>query len=202
MTLSCDPIPFSYAGTRTAIVITGGLGSLSLETSTWLARHGSIDIRLLSRAGRGKITHELRNCSGVVTIDRADTSSLEECANVFADVSTGAINSHRLPAGSLIHAAGILRDAMLVRQKMDSVLDVFGAKSSTIVRLKSSNTTCAVICNRVVFLSCIAHGKCGSDELCRRKCSPRSSSRKNPWPRQTCHFNSVGCMGRNRHGCR
>lgn len=113
------------AASPSATVITGGLGGLGLITASWLQQRQELDgqhLLLLGRSGRcmhgamagsndAAITSTtIGSMRTQVSLTRVDVSRAEETACVLA------LAAHTLPLRSILHASGVLADALLSRQ--------------------------------------------------------------------------------------
>ena len=106
---------------RTAIrasatyLVTGGLGGLGLSVATWLAERGAGHLVLVGRTG---VTTEAQKASvatmealgAMVTVAAADVSDAAALAEVLARIDAAR------PLRGVIHAAGLLDDALLEQQ--------------------------------------------------------------------------------------
>jgi acyl transferase domain-containing protein len=105
-------------------LVTGGLGGLGLETARWLAARGA---RHLALAGRRAPTPEQRLVISeleekgahvvVAQVDVSDRPRLEEFLQCIDP-----------PLAGIVHAAGTLSDAVLIRQDWTHFAPVFRAK--------------------------------------------------------------------------
>jgi polyketide synthase PksN len=112
-------------------VITGGLGGLGFIFAEYLARNFEAKLVLVGRSGP-KPGHEerlsrLRDCGGEVLVLKADVSQLEDMEMVVGEAKT-----RFLEINGVIHAAGMNRDAFILKktkEEMDAVLapKVYGA---------------------------------------------------------------------------
>lgn len=99
-------------------LITGGLGALGLETARYLADQGA---RHLALAGRGvpaaaeAVLAELRDRRVEVRVCRADVSRAEDVAALLDE-----LDASMPPLAGLVHAAGVLRDGLMLHLDPDS----------------------------------------------------------------------------------
>lgn len=95
--------------------ITGGLGGLGLETARWLVASGARHLALSGRSAPGEharaVMAELRAQGATVTTFEADAADRERMAQVLDGIS-----STMPPLRGVLHAAGALDDAVLLRQ--------------------------------------------------------------------------------------
>lgn len=93
-------------------LVTGGLGALGLLLAKWLVAEGARHLILVGRnepKGEGlKLIQELRNGGADVQTFRADVSDLGDISRLMAH-----IRNLPPPLKGVIHAAGVLDDAML-----------------------------------------------------------------------------------------
>ncbi len=122
MTLPSGPGGALGAGT---VLITGGTGMAGSTLARHLVtRHGVQDLVLLSRTGpdapgSAELVAELEAAGARVRVVACDAADREALARVIADVSA------RRPLSGVIHAAGVLDDAVvtsLTPERIDAVL--------------------------------------------------------------------------------
>lgn len=100
-------------------VISGGLGGLGLLTGEWLLEQGWQSLVLLGRSGRANLGHScIMAATAATTLTRCDIAIASE---VLALSPAGRVSS-------VIHAGGILRDAMIDRQSAGTMREVFAPK--------------------------------------------------------------------------
>jgi acyl transferase domain-containing protein len=116
---------FSAEGTY---LITGGLGGLGLETARWLARSG---VRHLALSGRSQPGEAANQCirdlerRGIsVRVFAADVANVNAMAAVIDDIQRTS-----LPLRGVVHAAGAVRDGVLLNQTWNESREVLRAKS-------------------------------------------------------------------------
>ena len=114
-------------------VITGGLGGLGLVTAEVLVESGVRCVVLVSRSGRVKHSGQgleerlqsLQASTGAkVVIEQCDMGVEDEVAAMLARVRS----SHG-PLRMVVHAAGVLSDALLGKQDAESMRSVFAPKA-------------------------------------------------------------------------
>ncbi|MFG1380951.1 SDR family NAD(P)-dependent oxidoreductase [Xanthobacter versatilis] len=108
-------------------LVTGGLGALGLHAASWLVRHGARSIALVGRNAPGEAAREavedLRRAGARVEVFQADVGEPAEVDDLLA-----AVREKMLPLRGLIHAAGVLDDALLVNQGPAHFAKVLGPK--------------------------------------------------------------------------
>lgn len=108
-------------------LVTGGLGALGLHAASWLVRHGARSIALVGRSMPGDAAREaveaLRRAGARVEVFQADVGEPAEVDDLLA-----AVREKMLPLRGLIHAAGVLDDALLVNQSPAHFLRVLAPK--------------------------------------------------------------------------
>lgn len=108
-------------------LVTGGLGALGLHAASWLVRHGARSIALVGRSMPGDAAREvveaLRRAGARVEAFQADVGEPAEVDHLLA-----AVREKMLPLRGLIHAAGVLDDALLVNQSPAHFLRVLAPK--------------------------------------------------------------------------
>ena len=111
-------------------LVTGGLGALGLRTAAMLARMGARQIVLTGRRGIDGIAEAaaasiraIERSGATVTIARADISIAADADRLFADVL-----SNLPPLRGVIHAAGVLDDALIAQQSSERLRSVMAPK--------------------------------------------------------------------------
>ena len=109
-------------------LITGGLGGVGLKLARWLAEQGAGTIVL---AGRRPVQEssepelqKLRRSGARVIIEQLDVADEGQVASLVAR-----INSEVAPLKGVIHAAGLLDDAIIMRQRAEQFLRVLRPKT-------------------------------------------------------------------------
>lgn len=115
-------------------LITGGLGGLGLVVANDLVEKGAKSLILASRrteltSSQAKAVDQIRKRGVLVHILCADVSSDDFKVQAKNLIST------LIPLGGVIHAAGVLSDAMLVNQTEDSFEKVWNPKVKGLVNL-------------------------------------------------------------------
>jgi NADPH:quinone reductase-like Zn-dependent oxidoreductase/acyl carrier protein len=110
-----------------AYLITGGLGALGLKVARWMAAHGA---RKLVLVGRNNPSEEalsairaMESSGTQVDARRADVTHREELEPILREIDEGAS-----PLRGVVHAAGVLDDAVLAQQNWDRFARVMGPK--------------------------------------------------------------------------
>lgn len=107
-----------------AVLITGGTGGIGPEIAEWYARAGADAVYLVSRGGPSAALRERFEKSGApVHYVQADVAVYDEMRRAIAAI---AANGHTLR--SVVHAAGILDDALIVNQNAERFAGVMAAK--------------------------------------------------------------------------
>jgi acyl transferase domain-containing protein/acyl-CoA synthetase (AMP-forming)/AMP-acid ligase II/NADPH:quinone reductase-like Zn-dependent oxidoreductase/acyl carrier protein len=108
-------------------LVTGGLGALGLATARWLADQGAGHLVLVGRRGvfsdQAQQTVSELERSARVTVLPADVASAADMQRVFQRIAASG-----LPLRGVVHAAGVLDDAMLARQTWERFLRVLEPK--------------------------------------------------------------------------
>ena len=138
------------ANASCASLVTGGLGGLGLLTAAWLQQASSsqlgTSLALLGRSGRSADSRRstdgdttgvaaLTSAACLVSMVRCDVSSAEEAAAVVAAAAQWQT------VGSVLHAGGILADALLVNQTAASLRTVAAPKVAGLQRLSAAAVT-------------------------------------------------------------
>jgi polyene macrolide polyketide synthase len=127
------PIAKSSWVSEGAIVVTGGLGGLGLVTAEALVEAGARCVVLVSRSGRVKYSDQglearmqgLMSSGCQVVLETCDVSNEQQVAALLARVRV----SHG-PIRGVVHAAGVLADAMLPKQSPGLLQQVWGPKAN------------------------------------------------------------------------
>jgi acyl carrier protein len=95
-------------------LITGGLGDLGLLVARWMIERGACHVLLLSRRDvdserRAKLD-ELEALGGQPKVVRGDVSNWEQVSRAVSDLDPA------LPLKGVVHAAGVLDDALMLQQ--------------------------------------------------------------------------------------
>ncbi|CAM2010379.1 polyketide synthase [Acanthopleuribacter pedis] len=104
-------------------LITGGLGGIGLATALWLAREYNTQLALITRSGRvsdPELLKQIRQTGVALEIIRADVADEEQMERALHQVHLRLGRVH-----GIFHAAGILRDKLLInsdREDFDAVL--------------------------------------------------------------------------------
>ncbi|WP_019925007.1 type I polyketide synthase [Nocardia sp. BMG111209] len=121
------PVPLDPAGT---VVVTGGTGVLGAAVARHLVQaHGARNVLLLSRsgaaaAGAAELDAELTELGARVRIAACDTADAQALRTVLAAVPP----EHPLTA--VVHAAGVIDDALFTDLTTEQVATVFRAKAA------------------------------------------------------------------------
>ncbi|RNG34403.1 type I polyketide synthase [Streptomyces botrytidirepellens] len=111
------------------VLITGGTGALGAHLARWLAEHGAEHLLLLSRRGpqspgAADLEAELTALGARVTIAACDTANRAELEAALAAIP------EEFPLTGIVHAAGVLDDAVLNGLTPQRFGTVFRAKVS------------------------------------------------------------------------
>jgi acyl transferase domain-containing protein/acyl-CoA synthetase (AMP-forming)/AMP-acid ligase II len=121
-----DPATIRHDATY---LITGGVGGVGLKIAAWLADHGAGRIVLTGRSGRMRAAAEaelaqLRSRGAEILIEALDATNPDQVAALLARINTEAS-----PLKGVIHAAGLLDDAILMRLRPDQFARVLAPKT-------------------------------------------------------------------------
>jgi acyl transferase domain-containing protein/acyl carrier protein len=118
------PVPVSPDATY---LITGGLGGLGLRCARWLASEGARNLALLGRSAPSEEARsELRalEAEGIrVRVLQADVGEQESLARALSE-----LRADMPPLRGVLHAAGLLDDALLARQERERIERVLRPK--------------------------------------------------------------------------
>jgi len=109
------------------VLITGGLGNLGLQVAHWLAARGVRHLLLTGRRGKDtpgtkEAVAALEELGARVTVAALDVADREAVATALAAIPTD------LPLRGVVHAAGVLDDALLSEQTTERFAHVMGPK--------------------------------------------------------------------------
>jgi len=109
-------------------LITGGLGGVGLKLAQWLAEQGAGTIVLAghrpARESAEPELQKLRQSRARIIIEQLDVTDERQVAALIAR-----INSEVAPLRGVIHAAGLLDDAIIMRQRAEQFLRVLQPKT-------------------------------------------------------------------------
>jgi acyl transferase domain-containing protein/surfactin synthase thioesterase subunit/acyl carrier protein len=117
-------------GPEGTYLLSGGLGGLGLELARWLVEQGARHLVLLGRSGaatpaQAEAVARLEAAGARVRVARADVSRAEELRRVLDEVGAS-----MPPLRGVVHAAGVLEDAMLEQQDRERWLKVLEPKAA------------------------------------------------------------------------
>jgi len=105
-------------------LITGGLGGLGLQLARWLADQGATQLVLTGRSApkphAEEVMAELAEAGCEVTVARGDVGVADDVTRIISELPG--------PLRGVIHAAGVIDDAALLRQTAESVRKVANPK--------------------------------------------------------------------------
>jgi len=115
-------------------LITGGTGALGATVARWLAREGAEHLLLVSRRGAAApgadaLTAELTTIGARVTVAACDLADHQQVRDLLAAVPEA------FPLSTVIHAAGVLDDALLETLTADRLDTVLSAKAGAALNL-------------------------------------------------------------------
>jgi NADPH:quinone reductase-like Zn-dependent oxidoreductase/NADP-dependent 3-hydroxy acid dehydrogenase YdfG/acyl carrier protein len=117
-------LPALVAGT---CVITGGLGGLGLAVARWLVEQGATRLALVGRSAANDTqlaaVERLRAAGAQVLVMRCDLSVAAQAGALVAD-----IERDLAPVSCIVHAAGVLDDALLQQQDVARFERAFAPK--------------------------------------------------------------------------
>ena len=130
------------------VVVSGGLGALGQLMAGWLALSGVRHIELLSRSGRSAATAAAPSADLCqVSCLACDMGSAEDVASLLSSRSP-----FQLPISCVLHAGGVLADAMLRNQTLAGLRAVLAPKVSSLERWTAS-AKLHPSCGHVLFSS-------------------------------------------------
>ncbi|QDV70562.1 Polyketide synthase PksN [Rosistilla carotiformis] len=112
-----------------AYVIAGGLGDLGLMTADYLSQRGAGLIALVQRSrptdAQQVVIDRIENAGSQVLICEADIADRDQVASTL-----NRVRREGFPIAGIIHSAGVLRDAFVQNQDVDSFGRVFDVKAA------------------------------------------------------------------------
>ena len=115
------------------VMLTGGTGALGLVVATWLVQHGTAQqLTLLSRSGESA-----RSAAYFVTWLSESTSSVQVslCDIGYQPEAVMKSTCQGLERQSIVHAAGVLEDAVLLQQTQAGLARVWNPKACAALTL-------------------------------------------------------------------
>lgn len=121
-------------GMNGLVVVTGGLGGIGMLLGSWLIKQQptapALRVALLGRSGLfGSTPAELLLSNAPVIAARCDASIAEDVAAALAGLRA-APGSASVPLRGILHASGVLADAVLVKQSAAGLRSVLAPKLS------------------------------------------------------------------------
>ena len=111
-------------------LITGGLGALGLQVAHWLVEQGARHLVLTGRSGASlaaqKTISQLEKTGVMVLVVQADVSNPEDVARLIDPYHQRQKASP--PLRGIVHAAGVLDDALLAKQSLERFSQVMAPK--------------------------------------------------------------------------
>lgn len=152
--------------------VSGGTGALGLLSAGWLQHGLAAGVTLLGRSGRlstGAVHAVLQRpaadgipqsagcCVSIAICDVAMRADAPAALNATSGAASGVpAAAGQLPCSAILHAGGILQDALLPRQTDASIRAVHAPKTAGLRRLLGSAAGTASPLQRVVLFSSIA----------------------------------------------
>ncbi|PWQ99246.1 type I polyketide synthase [Leucothrix arctica] len=125
LTYNAEPAPAIKPDAN--YIVTGGLGGLGLQVAQQLADQGARHLTLSSRSGANsdaakQLLADLDDQGVNVSVVKADASNAADVATLLATAQKAA------PVRGIIHAAGVIDDASILKQTDASIAKVMGPK--------------------------------------------------------------------------
>src|SRR5262249_34104842 len=131
-------------------LITGGLGALGQRVVQWMVEHGAVHVVLAGRrdpSGEAReALHRLEQSGALVLYSQTDVADAAAVARMLQEV-----RSTMPPLGGIIHAAGALADAFLLRQDAATLRRVLAPKIQGAWNLHTQTQDC-----RLDFFVCFS----------------------------------------------
>ena len=145
-------------------LITGGLGGVGLKAAYWLAEQGAGTIVLAGRRGVHESAEpelqKLKQSGARIVIEQLDVTDRGQVAALVAR-----INSDFAPLRGVIHAAGLLDDAILMRQRR-AILPCTAAQDPRRLEPSRSHATSGPRLLRALQFDGVGHGIARASQLC------------------------------------
>ena len=135
------------------VLITGGLGSLGLLVANWLVEGSAAHCEVLARSVHGNALPSALTASAVFTVTMADIAS------AAATTACGSSNGSVLAA--IIHAGGVLSDALLPKQTYAKLQSVLAPKLQGIQQLSQIAAAAPVQCTALFSSTAALIGPAG-----------------------------------------
>lgn len=165
------PATHGSALSRARVAITGGTGGLGLLVARWMAGSGTVGhLRLISRGGRPSASDDdalafarllMAGSGACVSMDALDASCAEDAVELWRGSGSGAGDA---AAGwdALVHASGVLDDAMLPKQASHA----YGWAGRACIQVcRHQRGHSAVVAHRAVLCLC----SCSSQAACTQR---------------------------------
>ncbi|GAX83383.1 hypothetical protein CEUSTIGMA_g10808.t1, partial [Chlamydomonas eustigma] len=127
--LSLSPAVLSERALTGKVLVTGGMGALGLLVTQWLVTAGTCSIQLLGRSGRhGSLEsmETLLHGKSMISSTACDMGAYSDVGSLF-DTSHPSTASEP-PILAVMHAGGVLADAMLQNQTLTGLRSVMASK--------------------------------------------------------------------------
>ena len=148
--LSYNPLTAAWSGSSGSVAVTGGLGALGILLTQWLISRGVMSIALLGRtATPSEQLLQLIAAEGQlaeVVVYEADASNRGDVEGVVA------VLAEQKPLLAVLHAGGVLRDAMVSQQTAAAARQVFAPKTAALSAWISA-TSCQPVAQQALFSS-------------------------------------------------
>lgn len=130
-----------------AVLVTGGMGAVAQLAAAWLvqqhASSGSAHptrLWLLGRRGRPVVSGQFRLSAGSLHFGYVTTGSCDISVSSDVDALARAVRAGSEPLVAVLHAAGVLQDALLSGQTSESLRAVHTPKVVGFLRLAATTT--------------------------------------------------------------
>ena len=146
-------------------LITGGLGDLGIKVAQWMAARGAQHIVLMGRRAPSREAEaridEMRQAGTEAVIFGGDVSLRNDVERLVSMIHTS-----MPPLRGIIHAAGIWKGGVLLRQDWEDFLEVLAPKVQGAWNLHELTRSIPPRLLRFVFLRCFGVGGSRSWRLC------------------------------------
>ena len=180
-------------------LVTGGLGGLGLEAARTLVDQGARHLALLAGRSPSAEVDEaldgLRAAGAEVVVLSADISRRDDVARALADVREA-----MPPLRGIIHAAGVLDDALVRQAEWSQFETVLGAKAAGAWHLHELTAARPARLLRPVLLDGVAPRRRRPGQLRGRERLPRRPGPSSPCARSPGHERELGRLVDGRHG--
>lgn len=150
--LIVEPAATELFDQEACYLITGGLGGLGLKVAEWIAEQGAKHLILVSRRSKtpehSTAINSINELGADVTIYAADIADFEQCKALLQKIN-------QRPLKGIFHAAGVLKDALIINQTKQTLDEVLAPKVRGAWNLHTLTTQMNIQLDHFVLFSSI-----------------------------------------------